>query len=512
MKSLFTQPLSAIALLGLVACAHQSVTSEHSTETLSVVRLVDRPFTSVSLDVPNAPRDAISERWVVTVPVNRTNPGGQTIDLEFFRFKRLSHASPDVPPIFVLRGGPGYPGLGNAVESASFYANSIQRYTQLSDLVIVGQRGFGTSGDMSCDSVPRSPLEQTNTYAKSQDRYLRTAQLCRDKYLGQGRDLSGYNIVEMADDVAEIAHTLGYNQIQLKGNSFGSFWAMAIMRRHGGLVARATLSALEGPDHTIDRPSAVKAVFSAIANDAAKSERYSKRIPEEGLISAYQAVIDRATQRPITTSFVDEGSGETIDFSIDAAGLRQLVYGVTRRPVWRYVMSDWPDDLLKIIEGDYRDAAIRLYRFRTGTDADSAAEEIIECSSGVSARRREKILNDPALSLIGTPTLFNEDICAVWGAAVIEMDRSESPIDVPTVLIQGTWDISTPYADANTVRRMFTNHHFVKVEGGSHGAIHEAEEEISGFSTVLDQWYVSGRDTDIPNLITLAPLSWSGED
>lgn len=38
------------------------------------------------------------------------------------------------------------------------------------------------------------------------------------------------------------------------GGSFGSHWSMAILRNHPELVARALLSAMEGPDHTYDHP------------------------------------------------------------------------------------------------------------------------------------------------------------------------------------------------------------------------------------------------------------------
>ena len=365
---------------------------------------------------------------------------------------------------------------------------------------------------MSCDSVPPSTSEEVSTSAESRDRYRRTAELCRDKYLAKGLDLSGYNVREMAGDVAEVSKALGYETVQLKGNSFGSFWSLAVIRHYPDLVARATLSALEGPDHTFDRPSAVKTAFETMAEAAEDSERYAERIPEEGLIAAYQAVIDRADAAPIQTSFVDEESGETITMNIDGDALRRFSYGVTRQPVYRYVMHDWPEDLLKIIEGDMSDVAPRLHRYIGGTDADSAAEEIIECSSGISDQRRNDIDDDPARRFVDPPILFDRSMCDLWSEAIVEMDHSDFVTDVPTVLIQGTWDISTPYSDAQTVRNLFTNHHFVTVEGGSHGAIFEAEEQSPEFTQSLYDWYASGDLSSMPQTITLETLSWRGDE
>ncbi|MEN1727856.1 MAG: alpha/beta hydrolase [Pseudomonadota bacterium] len=462
------------------------------------------------LAIPNAPADAISERGTLRVPVNRSVSSGQALDLEFFRFKRLAEADPDTPPIFLLRGGPGYPGLGDAVESEAFYERAILRYTRLTDLVIIGQRGFGSSGDLSCPGVARSPYDEVDTSEKSRARYRRTAEMCRDHYLQQGLDLSGYNIKEMADDVADVATSLGYQSIQLKGSSFGAFWSIAVLRQHPDLVERATLSALEGPDHTIDRPTAVKTTLTNIANAAAQSERYQERIPEEGLIDAYQSTIDAADREPFVVSFDDEETGASITINIDGDALRRFSYGVTNRPNYRYVMHDWPDDLLNIIEGNFDVVAPLLYRYSTGTDADSAAEEIIECSSGISPERRAEIAQDPAIAFVGTPALLDERICDLWGEAVVDMDRSDFDIDVPTLLISGTWDISTPYDQAKTVRQLFRDHHFVTVEGGSHGAIFEAEETDPAFLAALFEWYVTGSKQNLPDVVELPALDWQG--
>ncbi|MFK7886565.1 MAG: alpha/beta hydrolase, partial [Gammaproteobacteria bacterium] len=296
------------------------------------------------------------------------------------------------------------------------------------------------------------------------------------------------------------------------GNSFGSFWGIAVLRHHPDLVARATFSALEGPDHTFDRPSAVKAAFSNLAEAAAKSERYADRVPPEGLIAAYQSVIDRAQDEPIVTSFVSEDTGEMVTLTIDGDGFRRFIYGVTKLPVFRYTTSDWPDDLLRIIEGDLSVMAPRLHGYITGTDADNAAEEIIECSSGISSARRNDINRDPSLAYVSPPALFDKETCAIWGEAVVEMDRSDFTSPVPTVLIQGTWDISTPYEDAQTVRTIFSNHHFITVDGGSHGAIFEAEETDSGFGAALDQWYANGEKDRLPDTVKLPALNWHGED
>ncbi|WP_163332058.1 alpha/beta fold hydrolase, partial [Klebsiella aerogenes] len=60
-----------------------------------------------------------------------------------------------------------------------------------------------------------------------------------------GKDLSGYTIAACADDVDALRQALGYPRIVLVGQSFGSQWSLAVMRRHPQIVTRAILSGVE---------------------------------------------------------------------------------------------------------------------------------------------------------------------------------------------------------------------------------------------------------------------------
>lgn len=123
--------LSAGLLICGVACSETSPPIDETREGAAKSAIVDRAITLTLLAIPNAPEGSISQRGVITVPVNRTKPDGQTIEIEFFRFQRLAEANPETPPIVLLRGGPGYPGLGDAIENEAFYNGSIARYTRL---------------------------------------------------------------------------------------------------------------------------------------------------------------------------------------------------------------------------------------------------------------------------------------------------------------------------------------------------------------------------------------------
>ncbi|MEL7296623.1 MAG: alpha/beta fold hydrolase [Pseudomonadota bacterium] len=467
------------------------------------------PVSLLSIDIPNSSDDVLNQRGTLTVPVNRRTGSAQTIALEFYRFSRLSSADKETPPLFVLRGGPGYEGLGDRIENPDFYRDAIERYTRLTDVVIVGHRGFGTSGATPCPDESLVTFGDVSREQQRRARSLAAAKACHDLYADKGQDMTGYNVMEMADDVVAVADALGYAKIQLKGNSFGSFWGMAIIRRHADRIARATFSALEGPDHTFDRPSAVRDALLTMEAAAATAPRYRDRMPADGLIVALERLRAEAERDPIQVSYVDDDSGESVQVSIDGDGIAKLSRGFTRPPFFRYLMHDWPDDLLRMLDGNFSEAAWRLNRFYTHPGTDNAAKTIIECSSGMSSKRRHEFESDTATAIIGKPPLFDDGICEVWADAVLPMDTSSFESEVPVVLVHGDWDVSTPRENAESVRALFHDHHFVEVVGGSHGAIYEAEENDSAFVAALDQWYATGDHTRLPDRIELPPLDWS---
>ena len=92
------------------------------------------------------------------------------------------------------------------------------------------------------------------------------------------------------------------------------------------------------------------------------------------------------------------------------------------------------------------------------------------------------------------------------------MDSSSFVSSVPVVLIQGTWDISTPPENATGLRAIFPNNTFILVEGGSHGSIYEAEDADSNMPAALNHWYATGDPSLLPTQVKLSPLTWTEKD
>ncbi|MEM1178457.1 MAG: alpha/beta fold hydrolase [Acidobacteriota bacterium] len=450
------------------------------------------------------------DRGVLKAPLRRDQPSGPSVDVEFFRFRRDAEASPDTPPLVILHGGPGYEGLAPRLADTGYFEDRLTRYTRITDVIVPGQRGFGSSTPTPCEpsrQLTRDEAQDPPTRSRAiQD----AARACRQKWRDAGLDPFGFNVLEASADVADIVRLLGYGKVQLRGVSFGSHWGMSVIRHHPEIVDRAVLASLEGPDHTYDMPSAVLATLERIAAAAEASPALADRIPEGGFLEAYRRLIERAEKEPIAVEVEDPVEGSPVEISLGPGDLRQMLAGTRGLVFFRFRMPRWPLVLLDMLEGDLTEAADRHLWNLMSTDFEDAAYLQYDCGSGLSAARGEVLRRDPAASTLGPTWSRLDNFCRGWDGDLGEAFRSPFTTEVPTVLVQGTWDIGTPYENALELRPYFANHHFVTVEGGSHGAIREALEDSPAFREAMDRWLATGDGAKIPETVELTPVKWRG--
>ncbi|MEO1075359.1 MAG: alpha/beta fold hydrolase [Bacteroidota bacterium] len=447
------------------------------------------------------------ERGALTAPVNRARGSEATITVEVVRFLRTAEASPETPPIFVLRGGPGYGGIDGELDTSNYYRLYIRPFLDVADVVIVGQRGFGTSTDTPCDDREALSLDDAFDDNLREQANRAAMDRCRAKWEAEGLDLTGFNIIEAAGDVADAAQALGYDEIQLFGNSFGTHHGIAVMRYYPDLVTRVTFGALEGPDHTYDSPSGLLNSLENIAVSVAQSEVLAPHLPEEGLLEAYRALIAQADAEPVVVETEHPDTGEPITVRLDGNDFRELSRGTTRGLAWRYIMDAWPLDLLAMLDGDYEDAARRIFRLNMRTGQRNAAFYQLDCASGITAERGALYRSSPAADLLGPLGRWYDVECEAWDADLGDDFRTGFVTDIPAVLMHGTWDMNTPYENALDLLPDFRDRHVVTVVGGSHGALWEATEVNEVFTALL-QWMATGDASGLPDRVVLPRMEW----
>jgi pimeloyl-ACP methyl ester carboxylesterase len=439
------------------------------------------------------------ERGLVFVPMNRSDTSRGVVGVEVWRFRALQPTS--APPVFRLPGGPGHDGLHVNLAQQGYYERLILPTIRYADYVIVGQRGIWTS-------PPNTLCARASGVELSRQ--------CRAYWESAGLDPRGFTVVEAAHDVADVARALGYDSIVVRGGSFGSHWTLALMRLHPRLVARALLSGTEGPDHTFDIPSQTYAALKRIAAVADSSRQLAGLLPPGGLVAAIDSIRLRLRKAPVTVTLKDSASGRTQDIRFDESNVAYFAFGYTNSSDDRTRLRNWPAELLRVYHGDFTPAAQRLATRMGGVSAPTwpysypiGGTYLLDCASGASAERIARIQREPAKDIVGDGGLSWElQMCAPWGVDLGESFRRNFDTNVPTLVVHGTWDLSTPYENALELMPHLRRGRLVTVIGGTHAALAEAQSADSAFAGAIAAFLRTGATSALPDSVVLRPIDW----
>ncbi len=243
----------------------------------------------------------------MTVPQDRSQPDGQQIGIAYAILRsRSANFAPD--PILFLSGGPG----NSAMHPAAF-VELIARFEVLRanrDIIMFDQRGVGASGPSFLCS-PSQADDQTlqNEFEARIGRELteedQDVVRCVKGFEEQGIDLNQFNTVENARDTMDLMQSLGYEQYNLYGISYGTRLEMSIMHHfpNSPLIRSLVLDSIfplpEPPynefvaDNYTQNSSLFEHVFELCSNDTACNQAY----PD--LRSRFDALLEKVTHQPI---------------------------------------------------------------------------------------------------------------------------------------------------------------------------------------------------------------------
>jgi pimeloyl-ACP methyl ester carboxylesterase len=171
-------------------------------------------------------------------------------------------------------------------------------------------------------------------------------------------------------------------------------------------------------------------------------------------------------------------------------------------------MRTWASDVLALHRGDFTSAALARVREAQSERFRTASYYMLDCGSGISRARAAKLDADPAVAIVG-PLGFNyRHACPVWGADLGEAFRQNFEIDIPTVITQGDYDISTPIENAQELAPFFKKGRLVVVHGGSHPALDDAMDASAEYAAAILRFARTGDMTDLPAEVRLPPIDW----
>jgi pimeloyl-ACP methyl ester carboxylesterase len=151
----------------------------------------------------------------IEVPWERAEPELGTTNIGFAVRERDQADAPSRGAIFALEGGPGFSSTG----TASAYEHLFGDLLRHRELVLVDMRGTGLSGPIICPDIQRGRAPE----------WIASSECARRL----GPRFESYRTSAAADDVDDVRQALGYDEITLYGDSYGTYWAQSYAFRHG---------------------------------------------------------------------------------------------------------------------------------------------------------------------------------------------------------------------------------------------------------------------------------------
>lgn len=436
------------------------------------------------------------------VSENRSDPKSRIIGVGFARFRALQPSNS--PPTFQLPGGPGgsfINGLKPGTNGKHPVAGGVDFYRSISDVIFIDQRGASERGDVLKFKYRtlEHPLDQPLSVERDLAGFTDFTRKSVADFTKRGFDLRGYNVKDLAEDVNDLRKALGYQQITLVGQSFGSQWSFAVMRIHPEIVARALLSGVEPLDCGYDMPSHVFAAVQRMWREAEKDVRLKPYLPPGGLMQVAREVVQRLERTPVRVPVKDSKSSEVSTVTLGAEDFREKFH--------TELNDNGPAFLLSLYYQHYDDLAQYAISFRRSHEVEvSILGPLVDTSLAVTSRREYLLRKDPAAEFLGEWNFSSYLATAdMWPTPDVGDDfRNEVLSRIPVIFVVGDWDTSTPIENALGIAPYFLNSLTLIVEHGRHASLKKIAGESPTTLAALLEFVKTGNTEKLPARITLA--------
>jgi pimeloyl-ACP methyl ester carboxylesterase len=341
---------------------------------------------------------------------------------------------PEPDPFVPLAGGPG----ASAIEFYSAYAGAFEPVRRHRDILLVDQRGTGSSARMDCD-VDDDIIEG----AFSEQRVLEVTRECLDEL---PHDPRFFTTSVAVTDLEAVREALGYGPLNLYGVSYGSRVAQHFAKRYPGATRSIVLDGVVppqvvlGPAIATEAQKALDEIFARCWTD----ERCNERFPD--LTQAFARIRAELEAQPVTVEIPNPVTGqrESVDFGAPelAGAVRLLAYHANSIAILPLLID-------AAAAGDFEPLAAQ-YRMISAQMSDALAlgmHNSVMCSEDAPFYDMQVIDRDALeASYIGVVQLDAiGTMCSLWPAGPVDEDFRE-PLDTeaPVLLLSGEADPITP--------------------------------------------------------------------
>jgi len=442
--------------------------SSPTPEYTPVFHVTDCPF--------NIPLGTRVRCGVVKVPLDRSKNFTDLIELPVVVYQS---PKPDADVIIYLQGGPGAESIDWSLALFDDYVSPI---LQNFDMVFFDPRGTGRSKPtIDCPELNKIYIDAYFQALSEEDAFKKFTDAwstCHDRYKAEGIDPAAFNTTQSAADVRDIARALGYEKVNLLGISYGTRLGLTVMRDYPEIVRAIVLDSVVPLEAKMfnRRSSDVLYALNKVFTDCAASPRCNKDYPD--LANVFYGLIDRFDKQPVSIKAYDPSSGFVYNVPVNGVDmLAAFVWGLHTSELVPVV----PKAIYDIKNGDYTFLSFALGvpggtfdSMGMGTYFATVCPEQVYSST---AEEMDADLNSTStIKKFALAGLFGStehvfQICKAWGATPHQaQDSAPVHADLPTLVISGEYDPTTPVTTGQMVSGDLPNSHFYVIPGMGHGA------------------------------------------
>ncbi len=385
----------------------------------------------------------------LTVPENRSVPGGRTIDVAVAVLPASGRPRrPD--PVFYIAGGPG----GAARRELPAIATSWAGVNGHRDIVFVDQRGVGGSNPLRCTEATAG--------------FHSVADFVHACLFATPADVLQYRTPVAMDDLDAVRRWLGYGQIAVWGGSYGATAAQVYLRRHADAVRTVVLDGATLLDIPVFERWARSAHRALVLLDKlCKADRAcAQRFPH--WFQRLPALLARLDRAPVRATV--EGSPVVVDAAVAGSAIHEISTGAHGSAQLPYVLSQAEAGRF----GSLVSAIRALARADTGIDDRMLMPPAITCTEPWAVRDPTRIIAAArgtylfAAEARGAPAVA--EICAAWpkpDSAAEDWTRVRD--DTPVLALVGGADPKDPPSNIAGIKTALPRAEIVVVPHQGHG-------------------------------------------
>ena len=417
----------------------------------------------------------------LTVPENRSRPSGRTISLSV-AIVPAEAQQPKPDPIVWLAGGPG----DDAVLEIplALRPNEIPSHLNRDrDVIFMSQRGtFTVQPRLTCPEVDRFPgetLDQPYDAPETGRAYAKATAECRRRLKALGVDLSAYNTIESANDLADLRIALGIDEWNVYGISYGTDHALTYMRMHPQGTRSVGIDGIFPPPLTggvaawTSAGEGINAVFRACSAQTPCRERYGD------IGATFLRLVKHFERNPQTVQVSIPDVPEPVNVMISGGMLVQWAASPGT-----HIAAKVPAAIDALARGDATTIArtfaeVRLNPASIGVFGNglfygvSCGEWVpYESARSVIAAGRRAFPTFPLSVHMNAPNLqFMRSNCIVWNVPPVSSSiRDITHSSIPTLVISAQYDAQTARSFGPLVARTLTNSTVVEIPNVAHVA------------------------------------------